>query len=256
MSSFTHALHRLKSAQKPPSGVSLYTRFINRPLGRVLASGAFVLRMTPNQVTGVSALATGAGLLLLAGGRPTLPRAGVVMLLLVLGFALDSADGQLARLTGGGSPAGEWLDHVVDSGKIIAVHGAVLITVYRFVPIPAWWYMVPIAFQMTGIVTFVGGLLVELLGRISRAGDEVTGRPARAPGIARAVALLPADYGVLALSFVLWGWPPLFLGTYTVLLVANLLIMALLLGKWFRLLKVDPVTTPPGHRLRRGSGGK
>ena len=68
--------------------------------------------MTPNQVTVLSAVATGAGLVLLVSGEPSPLRAAGVTVLLILGFALDSADGQVARLTGGGSPSGEWLDHV------------------------------------------------------------------------------------------------------------------------------------------------
>ena len=55
----------------------------------------------------------------------------VVSLLLILGYALDSADGQLARLLGGGTPEGEWLDHVIDSAKLATIHLAVLVSLYR-----------------------------------------------------------------------------------------------------------------------------
>jgi hypothetical protein len=56
----------------------------------------------------------------------------------------------------------------------------------------------------------------------------------RSPSTIRAIALLPADYGVLAVTFALWGWPPLFLAAYTLLLAANILIGGLLLITWFR----------------------
>lgn len=236
MSSFAQALDRLAEAQKSRGGVSLYTRFVNRPLGRVLAAAGYALGRTPNQVTAASAAVTVVGLVLLVSGEPTVLRALAVMLLLVLGFALDSADGQLARLTGLGSPAGEWLDHVVDSGKIVAVHAAVLVTAYRFVDVDSAWLLIPLAFSVVGIVTFVGGVLVDLLERIRRA-SRSAGAPAKSPSALRAIALLPADYGVLALSFVLWGWPPLFLAAYSILLVANVVIMLLLLAKWFRALR-------------------
>ena len=45
-----------------------------------------------------------------------------VTLLLVIGYALDAADGQLARLLGGGSSSGEWLDHMVDVTKTCVLH--------------------------------------------------------------------------------------------------------------------------------------
>ena len=119
----------------------------------------------------------------------------------------------------------------MDAGKIVAVHGAVLIAVYRFTDAASGWYLVPLAFQVIAVVTFVGGLLVDLLRR-----NPAAVVPARSPSMLRAVALLPADYGILAASFVLWGWPSIFLGVYGLLSAANLVIMLLLLNKWFRLL--------------------
>jgi phosphatidylglycerophosphate synthase len=230
MSSFTRALTELSKAQKPRRGVSLYSRFINRPLGRVLAAACFTLRMSPNAVTLVSALVTAAGLALVVTGPPSAWRAIAVMLLLVLGFALDSADGQVSRLTGRGSPAGEWLDHVVDSGKIVAVHASVLVALYLYVAVAPIALALPLAFQVVAMVTFAGGLLVELIKRSLLA----SGAPvSRDPSTLRALALLPADYGILALSFVLLAWPTVFLIVYAALFAANLVIAVLLLAKWF-----------------------
>ena len=59
------------------------------------------------------------------------PSVGVgicVALLFALGYGLDSADGQVARVTGASSPAGEWLDHVVDSIRVPSVHMATLLS--------------------------------------------------------------------------------------------------------------------------------
>lgn len=237
MTQFSEAHARLASAQKTRAGVSLYTRYVNRPLGRVLASLCFGLRMTPNQVTALSAVATGTGLVLLVSGEPGPLRAAGVTCLLVLGFALDSADGQVARLTGRGSPAGEWLDHVVDAGKIVAVHAVILITAYRFWALEPIWYLVPLAFQVVSVLTFVGGLLTDLLMRqsASTASSIDVDQPRRF-SMARAIVLLPADYGILSLSFILTGWPAAFVVVYSLLLAANTLIVMLLLGKWFRTL--------------------
>src|SRR5215212_1921607 len=100
---FSAALRQLQRAQKSKRGAPAYSLYINRPLGRVLAAAAFGARLTPNQVTAISAVCTFAGLVVLALA-PAQPLVGFgVAALLVLGYALDSADGQLARLTGGGS---------------------------------------------------------------------------------------------------------------------------------------------------------
>jgi len=231
MSTFTRALGDLAAAQKARSGVSLYSRFVNRPLGRVLAAACYTAGMTPNAVTAASAVVTAVGVALLVAGPPEFLRGLAVAALLVLGFALDSADGQVARLTGRGSLAGEWLDHVVDAAKIAAVHGAVLAVVLRM-DIPQAWVAVPLAFLTVNAVIFFGGELQRLL-LLTRTGAA----PAtRRPSTTRALALLPADYGVLALSFVLLGAPLVFLGVYTALAVANAGIMLLLLVKWFRAL--------------------
>lgn len=84
--------------------------------------------MTPNQVTLVSAAFTFASITAIALAGPTWALGVLVWAGLVVGFAFDSADGQLARLTGRGGPDGEWLDHVVDCAKMVLVHTAVLIS--------------------------------------------------------------------------------------------------------------------------------
>ena len=116
---FGAIVRSLASAQKPGRGAPPYSRWINRRLGRLLAAAAYLAGRTPNQVTGLSALMTAIALVLVATVRPALWLGILVAFLLLLGYALDSADGQLARLRGGGTKAGEWLDHVVDAFKIV-----------------------------------------------------------------------------------------------------------------------------------------
>ena len=117
--SFVEAHRRLAAAQKGHArGAPAYSVYLNRRLGRVLAAAAFRWGWTPNQVTAVSAAHTFVGIALLLA-LPVQWWSGVIVaLLLVLGYAWDSADGQVARLRGGGSLAGEWLDHFVDAIKI------------------------------------------------------------------------------------------------------------------------------------------
>ena len=251
MAGFIQALGDLRAAQKSAKGVSYYSRWINRPLGRVLAAAGFSIGLTPNAVTGISALVTGAGIALIALVRPSVPLAAAVTALLVLGFALDSADGQLARLRGSGSPAGEWLDHVVDIAKILTLHLALLVAFYRFYHLGApgadrWELALPLAYQTTAVVTFFGGILTEQLKRATPAPGRPPGPPA-APSALRSLLLLPADYGLFCLLFLTYGGGrTVFLGVYSVLLLANVLLMLALLVKWFR--ELTALGSPSANR--------
>lgn len=236
VSPYRRALASLGSAQKTAKGAPAYSRFVNRWLGRRIAARAFVLGMTPNQVTALSACLTFSGILALAL-VPISPLLGVVVaLLLLLGYAFDSADGQLARLRGGGSPAGEWLDHVVDSAKTSTLHVAVLIGLYRFADLgSASLLLIPVAY---GAVASTWFFAVWLTDQLRRTHHAAAGTPVVAPGAAapvwRSLAVLPTDYGVLALSFVLWGWPTAFLVVYALLLLGTLGHLTLGLRSWFR----------------------
>ncbi|MFD3545755.1 CDP-alcohol phosphatidyltransferase family protein [Streptomyces sp. NPDC058655] len=239
MASVGTALRELRGAQKPAKGVSLYSRFANRPAGRYLAAGSYALGLTPNQVTLVSAALSFAGAAAVALVAPSWGLGAAVWALLALGFAFDSADGQLARLRGGGSAAGEWLDHVVDCAKLTALHTCVLIAFHRF-PAEygtgsAGWLLVPLAFQFAAVVTFFGGLLTEKLKP-----KPAPGSPAAAPSTVRAVALLPVDYGVFCLVFLLLGGGELFRWGYAVLGAAAVLFLLAFLAKWYRELSAVP----------------
>ncbi|MGC5399812.1 CDP-alcohol phosphatidyltransferase family protein [Streptomyces sp. DT20] len=241
MESTGTVLRELRGAQKSAKGVSLYSRYVNRPAGRIFAAGAFRLGMTPNQVTSVSALFTFAAVASVALARPTWALAVLVYLGLAVGFALDSADGQLARLTGRGGPDGEWLDHVVDCAKMILVHTAVLISFHRFFALPSdGWLLLPLGFLFVAVLTFCAGLLREQLGKAAAAGrpapDGGAGPP-RAVSRLRAAALLPADYGVFCLVFLLLGDETVFRIGYAVLAAVHALFLVAFLVKWFRELK-------------------
>jgi len=234
---FSEDFERLRSAQKSNKGAPIYSVLVNRPLGRLLAASAHQVGLTPDQVTMVSAVFTLAGITSIALLPPGPVAAIVVTLALVLGYALDAADGQLARLRGGGSLTGEWLDHVIDSFKIATLHLAVLIGMYRFTGLDGWWYLVPLLFAAVYVVHFFGFLLTELLSRI--AGLRLNRPPARSAGGSTLASLLklPTDYGVLACSFVLLAWPGVFAWVYLFLAVANAGYTLLVLPVWFRRLR-------------------
>lgn len=226
-------VRRLSSAQKPAArGAPPYSVYVNRRVGRFLAAGAFRLGLTPNNVTAISAVFTFCAIGLLAIGEPSWWLGILVWLLLAIGYAFDSADGQVARLRGGGSPSGEWLDHVVDSIKISTLHLAVLITMFTHFPLTdSGWLLVPIGFTAVAAVSFFAMILNDLL----KAKHAPLAPLSTAPrSMTRSLLGLPTDYGVLCLAFVLLGAPPAFLGLYTLLFIANALYLGLALGKWFR----------------------
>lgn len=241
MGSTGTVLRELRGAQKSAKGVSLYSRYVNRPAGRVLAAGAYRAGMTPNQVTLTSALFTYGALASVALVEPSWTLGVLVWAALAVGFAFDSADGQLARLTGRGGPDGEWLDHVVDCGKLLLVHAAVLISFYRFNELPSdAWLLLPLGFQLAAVLTFCAGLLREQLGKAAASARGPSwAAPASAAPVSRvrAVALLPADYGVFCLVFLLLGAPGAFRAGYAALAVVHALFLGLFLAKWFRELK-------------------
>src|SRR5699024_10930791 len=139
---------QLAYAQKGHArGAPAYSVYVNRRLGRALAAGAHGLGLTPNQVSLVSAAHSFAAILLIALVPASIPAGFFIALLLVLGYAWDSADGQVARLRGGGSAQGEWLDHFIDTLKISSLHVAVLIGLFRGLPEGAEvLLLIPLAF--------------------------------------------------------------------------------------------------------------
>lgn len=230
--SYREAVERLRGAQKSSKGAPLYSLLVNRPLGRLLAAAAYQAHLTPNQVTVVSALFTYSGIVAIALAPVTWWSGLVICVLLVLGYALDSADGQLARLRGGGSLAGEWLDHVVDAGKIATLHVAVLIGVYRQGAEPVW-LGVALGFLVFYVVHFFGMLLTELLTRLYWS-TKATPKPSAAASSTVSLLKLPTDYGVLCLAFAAWGFVPVFRWLYLLLALAMAGYTLLVLVKWYR----------------------
>lgn len=242
--SFSDALGRLRSAQKPAKGTPAYSRFVNRRMGRFFAAAAYRLGMTPNGVTAVSAAFSFLGIAILALARPSWPVGVAVTLALVLGYALDSADGQLARLRGGGSASGEWLDHMIDATKISSLHLAVLISAFRFFELPNLWLLVPIAFTVVANVAFFGMILNEQLTRAHSAApseSSAAGQADGGPSTLRSLLVLPTDYGVLCLIFLLLGSPITFFVAYSLLYAGSAAYLGLAVIKWFGIMKrLDP----------------
>jgi phosphatidylglycerophosphate synthase len=221
---------QLAQAQKSGAGVPFYMRVVNRRLGRALACVGALVGATANQVTALSGLVALAGVALVAGVDVGLPGAVAALLLMQLAFALDSADGQLARLTGRGSPAGEWLDHVVDATRTLAFHGAILIALYRFTEVADAVLLVPLLFALVASVRFFAQILSEQLLRQRGGAAEESGTAVGA------LIQTPADVGVQNLVLLLLPWTAVFLAGYVLLAVANTLLLAATLVRRHRAL--------------------
>ena len=233
--SYRATVGRLSAAQKKRApGAPAYSIYVNRRVGRYIAAAAFRAGLTPNGVNAISAVLTFSAIVLIATIPPAWWLGIVVWFLLAVGYAFDSADGQVARLRGGGSPAGEWLDHVVDSAKTVTLHIAMAIAVYRFFDLESdIWVLIPLGFAAVASVSFFAMILNDLL----RAIHSAQPKPGRANSPLRAVLLLPTDYGLLCAVFLLLGWPLAFFVVYGLMFLANAGHLALALVKWFRDMK-------------------
>lgn len=232
--SLSDILARLGQAQKSNRGAPAYSRWVNRPAGRFIAAVAFRLGRTPNQVTAVSALLTFSGILTIALVPSSPASGGAVAALLVAGYAFDAADGQLARLRGGGSAAGEWLDHLVDCTKSATIHVAVLIAWFRWFDLADdRLLLVPLVFGVQSSVFFFAVILSEQLRRSATAGRTTSGVPEAAPYL-RSIYVLPADYGLLCVVFALLGFPTAFVAVYTALMVINVGVLLAAAARWYR----------------------
>lgn len=217
----------LDSAQKTGQGVPAYTRWVNRRGARVVAAVGYASGWTPNMVTAMSAALSVAGMILLLAVPPA-PWLGVpVAALLAAGYLFDSADGQLARLSGRSSRTGEWIDHVVDAFRSPAIHVATAVAVMIHRPEMWWLAVVAVVYSLITSGQFLSQILAESFVRTA-------GRRQTRGGDARSWILLPTDPGTLCWSFILWGIAPAFAVVYTVLAAVALAHSAVSLRRRYR----------------------
>lgn len=236
---YAEARQRLGGAQKSKAGVPAYLRYVNRRIGGWLASLGYAVGATPNHLTAISAGCSLVGIVLIATVDPTPPVAIAVTFWLLLGFAFDSADGQLSRVRGDGKPSGEWLDHVVDVAKTSTLHASVAVSLFRFGDLASdAWLLVPLAFGIVSITFFFGMMLRDQLGAKPKAGSGAAG----VGSAARSFVLLPMDYGTLCLTFLFLPWTTAFLAVYGLLLLVNLAFAAQSFAKAYRALAAPPPT--------------
>jgi phosphatidylglycerophosphate synthase len=170
----------------------------------------------------------------IAAAPRTLAAGLIAGFLLMLAFALDSADGQLARLQQVESRRGEWLDHMLDAATKLFLHLAVLAAWLR-TGVTGWRLGVPIAFLVVSTLLFfavtLGGLLRRLDGVTSENRPPLTGFGDNA---LRPLLQTPADHGAVCVVFLLWGLPSTFGIGYTVVLVAQTLFLGVFSIYWLK----------------------
>ena len=220
--SFAQVAKELDYAQKPGDGVPAYSRWVNRRAARVFAAAAVSMGVGPNAVTLISACLSVGGLLLLVTFPASWGTGFAAAVLLALGYVMDSADGQVARATGTGSPAGEWLDHVIDAVRTPALHVAVFFGFQRWFDLePALRYL-PLAFALLAVGHFTSQILAEQLSRhhTLRTTNAQSGHlePAvQQKGVVWSLMILPIDTGIMCWIFIFWGSPAPFLASYVIL---------------------------------------
>lgn len=214
---------RIVAASRKEAG-SVYTRYVNRNLAIPFTYVFWRLGLTPNWVSALSFVVTHFGLLVVALGPLSVKVMLVGYVFLVLGFALDSSDGQLARVRGLGSKAGEWVDHTLDMAKILTFNLAIGYVMTReYGPGTGLASLSMFAFALnilTHPMLFVGGLLWEKLSekRTERVASEYTHREESrgSSGFMKWARLFVqgSDYGFRIMMVLLLPWMETFVRVY------------------------------------------
>jgi phosphatidylglycerophosphate synthase len=117
-------------SSKKKKDINWFTEWVARPPAAVVVYALRTTRITPNQVTFLSAIVcagAGAMLVFLPGWAWLIAAIAVFE----LSFVLDCADGQLARLRKIASPLGHQLDFLMDEIKAMLLFGCVAVRVWR-----------------------------------------------------------------------------------------------------------------------------
>jgi phosphatidylglycerophosphate synthase len=175
-------------------GGGLFSEAISQRIGAAFAVAAHRSGLPPtalsiaNLVLGVAASVTAVGLAgrVASGTAP----AWVVGLLALLGwqiaYALDCADGQLARVTGQGTPAGARLDVLCDVAAQIAVVTALSATAVAQRPATPVWL----------VAAFAGTWMVNLVTSVMQSGPNAASMVASTSLPVRLVKVI-RDYGAV-----------------------------------------------------------
>lgn len=119
-------------------GQYFFTRVISQRLGALLAYGAGRAGLSPNAVTVLGLAVSLAGCAFLTISADSWEFLATALVLFQLGFALDCADGQLARGTGRTSAMGAWLDITCDHVRQVGLLMALAAALPKFPEVEGW----------------------------------------------------------------------------------------------------------------------
>jgi|LSQX01.2.fsa_nt_gb phosphatidylglycerophosphate synthase len=214
LNEFKANYENLGSLQKGSRGTPAYTRYINRWFGKVLASLLGCFNVSPNAVSLISGLLTILGFIgFLLFKETTFITSILLVFLLLFAYALDSADGQLARLLKKQSKKGEWLDHTLDAIKIPFGHGvAILFIVQKTNPADVLIIIYFFLLSLSSARFFSNILKTKLIDyKSKRVKDNKPNED-----LLRSLLLLPGDYALFISFFILTFHPRMFFIIYTV----------------------------------------
>lgn len=175
-------------------GGGLFSEAVSQRIGAASAVAAHRLGLPPTALSVanlVLGLTVSVGVVVLAGpvAAGAVP-AWVVGLLALVGwqiaYALDCADGQLARVTGQGSPAGARLDVLCDVAAQIALVTALSATAVAQRPATPVWL----------VVAFAGTWMVNLVTSVMQSGPNAASMVPSTSLPVRLVKLI-RDYGAV-----------------------------------------------------------
>jgi phosphatidylglycerophosphate synthase len=166
-------------------GGGLYSEAVSQWLGAVFALIGARLGLKPTHLTLIN-LVIGLGVstaVIVAGPQVSRPLALAALLIWQLAYALDCADGQLARITRQGSPAGARIDILCDVASQIA-----LVTALVAVAQPPHWLG----------ALFAGAWMVNLVTSVLATSDKAESMITSRSPVVRLVKLI-RDYGAVVL---------------------------------------------------------
>lgn len=121
-------------AQKKDDGLVLIDEIVTCRISVLVAYPAYRIGLTPNQVTimscSIGCIAGAFGFFL--GTENVVVSVLILYALAQISYILDSADGQLARITGRTSPFGGFLDHGLDILSFTITFGGFFAYQYRY----------------------------------------------------------------------------------------------------------------------------
>jgi phosphatidylglycerophosphate synthase len=117
-------------SSKKKKDINWFTEWIARPPGAVVVYFLRNTRITPNQITFMSAFVA-AGACAMFALLPDYMWLVAAALVFEFSFVLDCADGQLARLRKVASPIGHLLDFLMDELKAMLLFGCVAVRLWR-----------------------------------------------------------------------------------------------------------------------------